>query len=112
MNGNNETENRQLFDAKRAKHVVGKLILIGLTYIDNKGHITKQKQIYGKIISIDKSKISIGLQGTHQGELFNLPPDIPTLKEAQLGDYHLRETGEIVTNPDLLVTYDINSSSE
>jgi hypothetical protein len=112
MNKNSKIEIQSSFEPERAKDVVGKLILIGLTYFDQNGQVTEQKQLYGKITAANKSKISVRLQGVHKGEIFRLPPDTQALKEAQPGEYRLHATGDIVINPDLIVTYEINSSHE
>jgi len=112
MNKNSKVDNQQSIDTNRAKDFIGKLVLIGLTYIDRKGLVTGQKELYGKITAISQYKITVKLQGIHKDEIFNLPPDPLVLKKAQAGEYKLHTTGEVVTDPDLLVTYEINASQK
>jgi hypothetical protein len=107
MNDKHDAKNIDI-ETERVESLIGKSILIGLTYIDSKGSITERKELHGKIIKINNSGISVKLQGIHNGENFRLPPNTKALKEASPGEYRLRTTGEVIINPDLFITYEVN----
>lgn len=90
-------------------NIIGKTILVGITYTDSIGNITDRKQFYGKVVNANNQKgISVlvdGIKGT-----YCLPPDLSSIKAASLGEYRLHSTGEIVVNPDLLSTWYIKKS--
>jgi hypothetical protein len=96
------------FDHARAASLVGKHVLIGLSYYDHKENLLERKQIHGKIISADERRgIAVELEGEHQGEQFWLPPDLRPFQEARPGEYRLHSTGEVLANPDLVCVWSI-----
>ena len=89
---------------------VGKSILVGLTYLDRKGQLLHQLQYHGVISRITAKGIFIRLpNGKDQ---CSLPPDTSVLKQAMPGNYRLRSTGEIVTNPDYLAQWTITKQDQ
>lgn len=103
-------ENKPLWDSERAASLVGKSLLIGVTYLDKSERLVEQKQLYGTIISADpKSGITVQLGGNRQGEAFKLPPDLAAIQAAKPGEYRLRSTGETVVNPDLVTTWTVTA---
>src|SRR5258708_5357471 len=84
--------------------LVGRTIIIGITYLEHDGSLLEQVQKHGVIERIDEKGIAIRLS---DGDLFNLPPDLRSLRPAPVGEYRFRSTGEIVTNPDLMTTWTI-----
>lgn len=90
------------------ENVVGKTILVGITHLDNKGALIEQIQFFGTIISADEHK-GILIKKEKNDEEFALPPDISSISVANPGEYRLRSTGEIIVNPDLLTTWEVNS---
>lgn len=91
-------------DEKKSKDYVGKIVLIGVTYLDYKEHETGQRQWFGTITEVSNTK-GIVIQLKNDTEYCALPPDLSALKPAKPGDYHLRSTGEIVRNPDFITTW-------
>ena len=88
----------------KIKQIIGKHIIIGLTYLDCNRNIVKKVQLHGDVINITKEYIIINL---NTGEEFTLPPDIRAIKIAPPGEYHFDSTGEVVVNPDLMTTWTI-----
>lgn len=90
------------------KSLIGKVLLVGITYNDKDGNVKERKQFWGTVTEADKRKILIEHKN---GEIFSLPPDLSAIKPAPEGEYKLHSTGEVVVNPDFLSTW-ISESSE
>jgi hypothetical protein len=55
---------RPPFDGRRAAALVGKSVLIGVTYYDADGRLLEQRQMHGVIISADAQRgIDVALEG-------------------------------------------------
>lgn len=92
-------------DEELVARVVGKRLLIGLTYVKYGGELIEQRQFHGIVEQITKqSGIVMRLS---DGSEYRLPPDLRGLQEAPPGTYRLRSTGEEVHNPDFLYTWTI-----
>ena len=61
--------------------LVGKTILVGVTYLDNTGTEIQKTQFFGTIIN--------------------------AIRVASPGEYRLHSTGEVIINPDLLTAWAI-----
>jgi hypothetical protein len=97
--------------ALQAKDIIGKIALIGLTY-HQEGQPPELKQLYGRVTRVNKQGISLQLEGSHKGELFNLPPGINAFEFAKPGYYRFRSSDEGVENPDFIVTYNVYSNKD
>lgn len=84
--------------------LLGKVILVGLTYYTHDHQLIEQKQYYGTVVRSDETCIVIRKEN---GEEFSLPPDLRSTKLAPAGEYRLRSTGEIVVDPDFLSTWNV-----
>jgi hypothetical protein len=84
--------------------LVGKRVLVGLTYLDKDGEVADQVQFHGVVVAEGGPDEPIELQRADTGELFTLPPQ---LEPAEPGEYRLRSTGETVVDPDFLATWTI-----
>jgi hypothetical protein len=87
------------------KNIVGKTILMGLTYLDENEEVLKQVQFYGTVTSADENQ-GIAILKANNKDFF-LPPDINSIVAAPAGEYKLRSTGEIIVDPDLLTTWTV-----
>ena len=88
------------FDAVRAASLIGKRVLIGITYEDRRGERTRTEQVFGTVASADPDGIRVALDGARRGETKWLPPCTGAFRAAPRGEYRLRSTGEIVVDPD------------
>jgi hypothetical protein len=93
------------FDLERARSLVGKHVIIGLTYYDHNDTFLEQVQLHGDIVRFDQAEAVVRLSST--GELFILPPDPSAFVEAAPGEYRLRSTGEVIVDPDLTSSWTI-----
>ena len=99
---------RPVWDETIAEDVVGKVVLVGLTYLESDGKVIEQQQFFGKVKSADRRKgILLSLQGQRLGDQYNLPPDTRALETASAGEYRIRGTGEVVIDPDYTVMFSI-----
>lgn len=85
--------------------IMGKTLLVGITYYDKNGGVEKREQYYGTVIGADKhTGIAVRLE---KGDVKYLPPDTSSMNPAPEGDYRLHSTGETVHNPDYFSTWQI-----
>jgi hypothetical protein len=52
----NEIDERPVWDETLAKDVVGKVVLVGLTYLEADGTLIEQQQFFGTVLSADSRK--------------------------------------------------------
>lgn len=84
--------------------LVGKVILIGVTYTDKHDNILGRKQWWGTIENASTSDgIRVNLRNS--ADPCVLPPDLGAIRRAAPGEYRLKESGEVVVNPDFLTTW-------
>ena len=99
------------WDAEKAAALLGRRVLIGLTYIDSDGE--RLEQMYGIVASADPGEgIAINLEGVNQGTVYRLPPHIDAFRPASAGEYKLASTQEVVTDPDYVTTWVINGPTD
>ena len=99
-------DGRPPFDHSLAQALVGKLVLVGVTYENRRGETIRHEQMFGRVVSADAhSGITLELEGTRKGEQKRFPPTTEVYQEAPKGEYRLKSTGEIVIDPDYTATW-------
>ncbi|MDD4239554.1 MAG: hypothetical protein PHT62_13535 [Desulfotomaculaceae bacterium] len=93
------------FDAVKAKSLIGKNVVIGLSYIDNDDNMIDQEQLYGDILNFNERVVVVKIRST--GNEMTLPPVVDAYTEAPKGEYRNNKTGEVITDPDLTVAWTI-----
>lgn len=86
------------------KSIIGKTILIGITYMDKEGNIIKMSQHVGKIIEADENQ-GIVIEESSSKKILAIPPQLSAIEIAKPGEYTLKSTEETVIDPDLLTTW-------
>ena len=100
------TEER-VWDEEFAQGLIGKTLLVGLTWVDPAGD--RLEQMHGEVVSVDARRgIELRLAGGRAGDAFRLPPDLRGIVAATSASYRLRGTGEVVDNPDFTATWVIH----
>ena len=99
-------DGRPPFDSTFARNLIGKLVLVDITYQDRRGETKRHEQIFGKVVSADaRDEIRVALAGVRAGEIKWLPPSTDAFQVAPKGKYRLRSTGEVVVDPDFLAQW-------
>lgn len=86
------------------EELVGKVLLVGLTYYTKDNEWIRQEQFYGTVTEANESVIRLRQK---DGREISLPPDLSSTKRARPGEYKLRSTGETVVDPDYLATWNL-----
>src|SRR5262245_37598104 len=94
------------YDDDEAQRLVGKRILVGLTHRNHDDEVVRYEQFHGKVIRVSESGGIIVLVHNSDVERW-LPPELSRIQEAPPGEYRLKSTGEVVVNPDFLVTWTV-----
>lgn len=84
--------------------LIGKVILIGVTYVDKQDNLLDRKQWWG-IVESASSGIGIRVSLKNSSDPCVLPPDLNAIRRAAPGEYRLKESGEIISDPDFLTTW-------
>jgi hypothetical protein len=87
--------------------MLGRRILVGITYVDVDGQPEHKVQFAGIVTAIDP------LVTIDRGddEPFTLPPDPDAYDQGAPGEYRLRGTGDVVVNPDFITTWTVQAPS-
>ncbi len=86
--------------------MLGKSILVGLTYRDQDGNLTEQRQIFGEISSISEEETTMEVDEA-DGTFWKLPFYPRTILEAPRGVYKCNSSDLQIENPDLLTSWSI-----
>lgn len=98
------------FDEEKAKAIIGKRLLVGVTHFDRNDEITHIEQFHGEIV---RASLHEGIiLRLSSGEERWVPPDLSYLEPATAGLYTLKGTGEVVANPDFLSTWNVYPPNE
>ncbi len=84
--------------------MIGKSMIVGMTFYDKNDEFVERKQLWGEIVAIKKNTIFLKQKN---GEEFCIPNDPSAIETAELGEYTLHSTGEVVKDPDYLSIWDI-----
>lgn len=80
-----ETED-QHWDAAFAEGLIGKTLLMNLTFLDDDGEVTERQQFFGVVIDATEDEgIVLDLMGEHDGDTYTLPPQTSAIKAAEPG---------------------------
>jgi hypothetical protein len=100
-----------MFDIDFAAELIGKHMIIGISFIGTDDQIISQHQLHGVVTHADsKTGIMLLLMGDRSGEEWIMPPDTTCITKAQSGIYTLASSGERVENPDYLCTWHVHQA--
>jgi hypothetical protein len=84
----------------------GRVILVGLTRYQSDGGYT-QEQFVGVADVEDRETYALVRVSCDDGVVRDYPFDARSLKRAPAGEYRLRSTGQVVKDPDFLMTWTV-----
>ena len=87
-----------------AERFIGKIVLVGVTYVDHNDQFLEQKQWSGRITHVSNEE-GIVIELDECDDPCTLPPDLSYLKPAKPGVYRLRSTGREIEDPDFITTW-------
>lgn len=69
-----------------AEALIGKTLLMNLTFLDDDGEVVERQQFFGVVIDADEGEgITLDLLGEHDGDTYTLPPQTSAIKAAEPG---------------------------
>lgn len=93
------------FSDEDARNVIGKRVLVGVTYCTMDSEIASLEQFHGVVDRVSRSQgLVLRLPA---GDERIIPPDLSRLEPAAPGEYRLKTTGEIVVDPDFTVMWTV-----
>ena len=96
------------FDEHLARHLIGKRVIVGMTYLSHEGAFLERKQFHG-VVAVADARRGICIKPSCGEKVLWLPPDLRGFREAPRGQYRLRSTGEVIVDPDYLCTWTENA---
>src|SRR6267378_2326596 len=94
-----DIDDRPEWDQEQAERMLGKTVLVGLTYVDEDDNVLSQVQRHGTIRQVHETS-GIGIDIADDSEIYWLPPHLEAFQPAEPGEYRLRSTGELLIDPD------------
>ncbi|MCG8612980.1 MAG: hypothetical protein MI864_20915 [Pseudomonadales bacterium] len=98
-------------DGITLENIIDKTVLLGICYFDVDDSLLEQRQFAGKVVR-STPEDGITLRTLDGSKEFDIPSDLRPWFIAPEGQYDDIETGEKLTNPDFLITWDVYKSQE
>lgn len=74
------------WDAAFAQTLLGKTLLMNLTFLDDDGDVIERQQFFGVVIDATEDEgIVLDLLGEHDGDTYTLPPQTSAIQPAEPG---------------------------
>jgi len=97
-------------ELKEGDSIIGRHILVGLTYLDEDENIKERVQLHGSISSISNNTITLD-RADGKG-IFSIPFDGELETADPETTYTLESTGEVVKKVDLIVSWTIRPPTD
>ena len=91
------------------EQLAGRHVLVGVTVLDAKDAVVEQRQFHG-VVEVADASSGIAVRRHDISELEWLPLDLRAFSRAEPGEYRLRSTGEVLTDPDVLATWTVHQA--
>jgi hypothetical protein len=90
-------------------HLLGRHVLAGITLLGDNDELIDQFQVHGIVSAADDAGVVLD-RGDEPA--YGLPPGPELFEPAESGEYTLRSTGEVVDDPDYLVSLSVHVSDQ
>lgn len=98
----------QEFDPAFARELIGKLVLVGITYYRRLDRtFLRCDQFHGRVTIAEAGGIKIELEGKNTGTFKWLPPQTDVFEPAAPGFYELHDAQDTVDNPDYIAMWNV-----
>ena len=87
------------FDEEFASDMLGKHVLVGITFVDAAERPVEQRHLHGWVVRASRNE-GVVLKLEPSGEELKLPPLTRAFDFADPGEYRLDSTGEVIIDPD------------
>ena len=84
--------------------LLGKKILIGITYVDKQENVLDRKQFWG-VVEDASLETGIRVALKNSSDPCVLPPDLNAIRIASPGEYHFKDSNETIRDPDFITTW-------
>lgn len=91
------------------EHLKGKLVLAGITFIGTNGAVYERYQTSGIVVALEENGLLILKRNNETS--FQVPLYPNSLRIAEPGEYHEKEGGSVVVNPDYIISLEVNISN-
>jgi len=96
---------RLLRGARNLQRLVGRTVLVGITFVDEAGVILRREQAFGMIAEAADGVVTVRRPDGQEPVV--LPADEESFQPAKPGTYQLSGTGHDVVNPDYVTTWTV-----
>ena len=96
---------RPMFSPAAAADLIGRRIIVGITYEDHNRQAVEQEHYHGRIVRASREE-GIVIQ-TPGGDEKVLPPDLRSVFGAKPGAYKLSSTGETIADAELTTSWTV-----
>lgn len=96
------------WDPAFAQALIGKTLLMNLTFLADEGEVAERQQFFGVVIDANEGEgITLDLLGEHDGDTYTLPPQTSAIQAAEPGVTSL--AGD---KPDFIASWIIHGAPE
>ena len=99
---------RLLRGCEQLAHLVGRRLLVGITFRDPHGAVIESSQFCGRVLEVADGVVVVE---RGDGEPAVLPAEAAAYEPAKPGRYVLSGSGEAVINPDFVTVWDVQANS-
>jgi hypothetical protein len=96
---------RLLRGARNLQGLVGRTVLVGISFVDEDGVLLRREQAFGVVAEAADGVVTV--RRADGEEPVVLPADEESFHPAKPGTYRLSSTGQQVVNPDYLTTWTV-----
>lgn len=94
------------WDEDFARNLLGRTLLVGITYLEQDGSIAERQQIFGTVQSCN-AKTGIVITLKESGETFTVAPILEAIEPAKPGVYQMKDSDNVIINPDFTAMFSV-----
>ena len=83
-----------------------RILVVGLTFVDPQGNLLDQFQTAGRVEGFEEDGTVLLRQ--LDGRIFRIPSEAGAFQRAEPGSFRIRDSGQVVENPDFMGHWEVN----